>query len=245
LNRFRRSANGRILRIGHRGAATLEPENTLRSFEAAIRCGVDFVEFDVVELADGTLVVAHSLREVSPEPLAFEDTLAFFAGTSVGLHIDVKCRRRGGDVAAALRRHGLVGRSVASSFRFATLRELRAADPELTIALSYPDDRLRIARRRAVAPLLPAAVAALARSLPYRLPRWLAATAAHVAMLHFAVVSPAAIARCHARDVAVWVWTVTEPDWVERLVELGVDGLIADDPRMLPGSTRAPSTLTT
>jgi len=35
--------NGRPLRIGHRGAAALAPENTLRSFRAAIEAGVDLV----------------------------------------------------------------------------------------------------------------------------------------------------------------------------------------------------------
>ena len=55
------------MRIGHRGAAALEPENTLRAFGRAIELGVDFVELDVLDLADGTLVVAHSddLLEVS------------------------------------------------------------------------------------------------------------------------------------------------------------------------------------
>ena len=51
--------DGRVLRIGHRGAATLAPENTLQAFEIAVGLGVDLVEFDVVSLADGTLVVAH------------------------------------------------------------------------------------------------------------------------------------------------------------------------------------------
>ena len=244
MNPFRRRPEGRVLRIGHRGAAALEPENTLRSFEAAIRCGVDFVEFDVVELADGRLAVAHSLRELGAAPLNLEETLAFFAGTDVGLHVDVKCRRRGRELAEALRRHGLVGRSIASSFPFATLRELRAVEPGLALGLTYPDDRLGLARRRAIAPLVAPAVAALAKALPHRLPRWISTTGARVAMLHYAVVSPAAIARCHARDVAVWSWTVNEPPWVERLVELGVDGIVGDDPRILPGPGPTPSTLT-
>ena len=38
------------LRIGHRGAATLAPENTLESFRAAVDVGVDLIEFDVLDL---------------------------------------------------------------------------------------------------------------------------------------------------------------------------------------------------
>lgn len=44
--------------IGHRGAAALEPENTLRSFNRAVREGVDAIEFDV-QFVDGNVVVLH------------------------------------------------------------------------------------------------------------------------------------------------------------------------------------------
>ncbi|MEM1602801.1 MAG: glycerophosphodiester phosphodiesterase family protein, partial [Candidatus Bathyarchaeia archaeon] len=45
--------------IGHRGAAGLEPENTLRSIRRAIEIGVDRVEIDVRVTKDGRLVVIH------------------------------------------------------------------------------------------------------------------------------------------------------------------------------------------
>ena len=48
-----------FLRIAHRGAAGLEPENTMRGIEAALRFGVEMVEIDVRPCADGTLVVVH------------------------------------------------------------------------------------------------------------------------------------------------------------------------------------------
>jgi len=44
---------------GHRGAAGLEPENTLRSIRKAIALGVDRVEIDVRVTRDGHLVVIH------------------------------------------------------------------------------------------------------------------------------------------------------------------------------------------
>src|SRR3989338_10454497 len=45
--------------MGHRGAAALEPENTLRSFRKAIEIGVDYVEFDIHRCKSGELVVIH------------------------------------------------------------------------------------------------------------------------------------------------------------------------------------------
>jgi glycerophosphoryl diester phosphodiesterase len=48
-----------IIKVGHRGAAGYEPENTLRSFEKAIELGVDMVELDVYVLKSGELMVIH------------------------------------------------------------------------------------------------------------------------------------------------------------------------------------------
>jgi glycerophosphoryl diester phosphodiesterase len=45
--------------MGHRGAAALEPENTLRSIERAVEIGVDAVEIDVRLSEDRELVVIH------------------------------------------------------------------------------------------------------------------------------------------------------------------------------------------
>jgi len=45
--------------VGHRGAAGEKPENTIAAFEYAINLGVEVVECDVRETADGELVVIH------------------------------------------------------------------------------------------------------------------------------------------------------------------------------------------
>ncbi|HET7026161.1 MAG TPA: glycerophosphodiester phosphodiesterase family protein [Candidatus Limnocylindrales bacterium] len=54
-----RSITGRVLIVGHRGAAAYAPENTLASFERARELGVDMVEFDVHLTADDRCVVIH------------------------------------------------------------------------------------------------------------------------------------------------------------------------------------------
>src|SRR3989344_9635238 len=45
--------------IGHRGAMGYAPENTIASFEEAIRRGADWIELDVQRPHDGELVVLH------------------------------------------------------------------------------------------------------------------------------------------------------------------------------------------
>ena len=243
-----------MLRIAHRGAAALAPENTLGAFRRALELDVDFVEFDVLDLADGTLVLAHSndllevshgavpghvrpmrleeLREVAPELPTLDEALGFFASVTVGLHLDVKCDRYGREVARAIGRYGLVERAVASSFSSRVLGDLRATEPELALGITYPEDRKGLARRRLLAPLVPSVVHLLGRAVPRRLPRWLESTGAAVAMLHHGVLSQGAVDRCHAAGAAIWVWTVNEPELLRQVVALGVDGIISDDPRL-------------
>ena len=60
--------DGPLIRVGHRGAATLAPENTLRSFEAALDHGVDAIEFDVLDAADGPARARPLARRARPRP---------------------------------------------------------------------------------------------------------------------------------------------------------------------------------
>ena len=54
--------DGRLLRIGHRDAAALAPENTLQSLALAIEFGCDFVEVDVLEVGGVLGVIADDPR---------------------------------------------------------------------------------------------------------------------------------------------------------------------------------------
>jgi glycerophosphoryl diester phosphodiesterase len=48
-----------ILRVGHRGAAGHEPENTLAALERGIALGADYLEVDIQRTHDGHLVLMH------------------------------------------------------------------------------------------------------------------------------------------------------------------------------------------
>lgn len=227
--------DGRMLRIGHRGAAALAPENTIESLRLALELGCDLVEFDVHDL-DGTLVLVH---DAPAGPVAelprLDEALAFLAATEAGAHLDLKAVGAEKAVAEAVRRHGLVERTVISSFRPETLRAVAAAEPNVRLGLTYPEDRRGLGQRRAFAPLVRPALAAMRAALPARLPRLLAGARASAAMLHFAVVSTAAVERCHALGTPVLVWTVDEHAWLARLDSRGVDGVITNDPRIFRG----------
>jgi glycerophosphoryl diester phosphodiesterase len=237
--------DGRPWRIGHRGAAALAPGNTLESLERAVAEGVDAVEFDVLDLADGSLVLAHSddlLRLPGVESLpTLDDALAFLAerAPATGVHVDLK--RMGYERAAvdAIRRHGLVDRTLVSSVFQDSLRTIGALEPGVRLGLAYPFDRHGLSRRRSLAPVAGAAVLAMRQALPGRIGGWIDRTGATVVALQWLVVSRAVIERCHARGVAVWAWTVDSRRVTARLEAVGVDGIISNDPRIVAATLSA------
>jgi glycerophosphoryl diester phosphodiesterase len=226
--------DGRMLRIGHRGAAALAPENTLESFRLAVELGCDLVELDV-HAVGRELVVVHDRPRTATGLPTLDEALAFLAATEAGVHLDLKARDSEPAVAEIVRRRGLVERTIVSSFRPATLRALAEAEPALRLGLTYPEDRTGLAQRRAVAPFVVPALAAMRRALPARIGGLLAAAGATAAALHWRVLSRAAVKRCHGLGAPVLAWTVDDPALLPWLDELGVDGVIANDPRIFAG----------
>jgi glycerophosphoryl diester phosphodiesterase len=228
--------DGPPIRIGHRGAAALAPENTLEALRAGIAQGCDYVEFDVLARPGGDLVLAHSAHELPEDVASFDDALALLAAEGVGAHVDLKQRGLEEAIGAALRSHDLLDRSLVSSLDWAALRDLRSYEPALRVGLSYPEDRYGLSGRRPFAPLLAGGLAAMKLALPRLIGRWLERAAASAAVVHRQLVTPSLIRACHHRRAAVWAWTVNDPTEAGRLVGWGADAIITDDPRILAQS---------
>ena len=150
-----RRPEGRFARVGHRGASALAPENTLRALELAVELGCDMLEFDVLDLADGTLVLAHSndlrevshgaargrvrsrdlegLRRVAPDLATLDEALAFCAERLPGIGLQLDLKRVGIEAATveAVRRHGVLDRSWVSAFDARSLRHLAELERRL------------------------------------------------------------------------------------------------------------------
>jgi glycerophosphoryl diester phosphodiesterase len=255
--------NGRPLVVGHRGAAALAPENTLASFRAAVAAGVDLIEFDVLQLRRGELVVAHShdLFEVShgaargslqnlsveearaacPELPTLEQALELFASeaTGTGVHLDLKTAAAAESVSAALDRFGLRGRSLVSSFHHDALRRLSRLEPGLRLGVSFPRDRLGVHRRTSMGPVVAGGLRALRVATPRLVDLLLSRSRANTLVLHHALVSPGAVSRAHARGAPVVAWTVDDAPDFRRVENAGVDAIVTNDP------SKFVSTLTT
>jgi glycerophosphoryl diester phosphodiesterase len=223
---------GRVLRIGHRGAAALAPENTLESIQAAIDHGVDLVEIDVVE-ERGRLRLAHDASSLTGASPLLEQALELLALRGTGVLLDLKSTGVEGGVVSLLRAHGLVDRSVVTSFRAESLRAAKEIDSTVTTGFSYPFDRVGLSRRPALQPLIRGGLAGMRQILPARIGRMLARTRADAAVLHWGLVSPRLVQRCHALGAAVLAWTIEDEAALSHALRAGVDGVIANDPRLL------------
>jgi glycerophosphoryl diester phosphodiesterase len=255
--------NGRPLRIGHRGAAALAPENTLRSFRAALESGVDLIEFDVLGLVSGELVVAHSndlhevshgaargtvrdrsledLRQICPELPTLEEALGFFADTaeSVGLHVDLKTATAGPEIAAALGRFELLERSFISSLHVRALRRLALLEPRVRVGVTFPRDRAGLHRRRGFGAVIPVGLRSLRTITPRLVGRLLARSGASALVLHHALVTTAAVDNAHARGAPVVAWTVDDPQDLARVDAAGVNAVVVNDPTIFASTLQA------
>lgn len=245
--------HGRPLRIGHRGAPALAPENTLRSFRAAVEAGVDLVELDVLALDGGELVVAHShdLYEVShgaargtvrwrtldeirvdcPELPTLDEALAFFAeeATGVGVHADLKSPAAVLTLDGALSRFGLAERAVVSSAHFRVLRVLAGARSGIRTALTFPRS-VGFSEDGRLAPAVRSGLVGLRTAFPLLAGPLLRSTRVSVLSLHHTVVSSAAVRAAHRRGAAVIAWTVDDAGELARVEAAGVDAVVTNDP---------------
>ncbi|HOO54921.1 MAG TPA: glycerophosphodiester phosphodiesterase family protein [Methanothrix sp.] len=208
--------------IGHRGARSLAPENTLESIRAAKKCGVDFVEMDVRLSKDGRLVVIHDetvdrttdgtgrVEEMTLEEIRRLDagrgervpTLAEAAALSLELDLGivVEMKEEGLEELVVQELEGR--RAIVTSFHHASVREIKElADIKTGIIISS-------------LPINPVDLALWARADTI-FPR---------------ITNPNLFKKAHRERIEVYPWTINDPDQVRWLRRLGADGIVTDDP---------------
>ncbi len=218
--------------IGHRGARTHEPQNTLCSLRRAIKDKADMVEVDL-RWADGELVTLHdstlerttngrgSVYEMPHHELRLLDAgrgeriptaaevLALVAGR-IPINLELKDHGSVGPVcelvARAIRRGELSHDEVlVSSFIPAVVEEVRSLDTRIPIAMPVEDGFSQ----------------AIRESLR------LGATSIHPAI---GILDRAAVTEVHDQELLVYPFTVRDERDFELAWEAGADGCFADDP---------------
>jgi glycerophosphoryl diester phosphodiesterase len=220
------SFNDPMVVIGHRGAAGLQPENTLPSFRQAYACGVSAVELDVY-VVEGEVVVIHDdtvdrttngtgavdrltlaeLRRLDAGngnrvPLLSEVVRELPAG--MGLNVELKGPGTAAPVAAFLEQHPGLDVLV-SSFEHDQLRTFRALAPAVRVAPLFHRWQIGVWRTAA-------ALDAWAVNLSRR------------------VVTAARLAEARRRGLKTFIYTVNDVAEALRLVEMGATGVFTDLP---------------
>jgi glycerophosphoryl diester phosphodiesterase len=229
-------------RVGHKGAAHIEPGNTLASFDAALRHGVDMIELDVLsERPDGSgqLLVAHDYRDLhGRSPLTFERALEHLCGEAFAeLEFDVDVKRPGYElrVLEALGKFELIPRTLVSSMFPDGLALIRAAEPDLRLGWSVPRVRRDYTTDALTAVPALAMLTGYRAALPRRARKALLQGRFDAIMAHWRVVTRALVRAVAAGGGELYVWTVDDAAQIARLTAMGVDGIITNDPRLFAG----------
>ena len=228
---------------GHRGASSYAPENTMSAFRLAKQQGADGIEFDVKLSADGQVVIIHdptvnrttngkglvknlSLSEIKQldagssfssqfagEPIPTLAELFDEMRHSLYMNVEMTNYTTQSDllpekVAELVRKYDMYDSIVFSSFSKKTITRIHALLPEIPVAMLANEG-------------LPGAINRSSIGLKA------APDALHP---HFSDVTPAMIEKQKQYHRKVNVWTVNQEADIRRMIVLGVDGIITNDP---------------
>lgn len=240
-------------KIGHRGAAGHAPENTIESFELALKMGVDAIEFDV-RRGPGGIVVFHDAtltrltngvdnRLISEIPEIFRDSMVLghqiptlnevleMFGKRTVLNIELKEEGIADRVLASIQNRGLVDRVIVSAFDDSDNGAGDSSNWADLLWMKRKEPNLKIAlladrienMRRAVKLAQIWPIHAVSVSKDTAFRHWLEHKELTVE-LH--VMKPA--------SVNSWAWTVNDPGEIKKaLEEQGVNGIFSDYPDRL------------
>jgi glycerophosphoryl diester phosphodiesterase len=244
-----------VLRVGHKGADALAPGNTLASFERAVAAGVDVIELDVLRPrgdfngrrdwrnapagpapGSGPLLVAHDWADAERrEPLTLAEALDAFTRPplhEVRINLDLKLAGREDEVVRLLRERELVGRAMVSTMERRSLYVLAQLEPGLPRGWTLPRVRRDWISTPWARPFLAGGVASLRARLPRIVRRGVPGPEVWATWVYHPLITPRLVRAAHQSGVALIAWTVDERAAFEALVEMGVDGVCTNDPRL-------------
>ena len=223
--------------VAHRGAAGKAPENTLASIRQAIADRTDWVEIDVQESADGEVVVIHDsdfMKLANVDLKVWDGTLAQLRDIDIGSWFDpqfatervptlvevleaakgkarvvIELKYYGHDqqleqrVVDIVEQTGMTDQVAIMSLKYEGIQKIRALRPDWTIGLLSA---------KAIGNLASLDVDFLA--------------------VASGMATPGFIRRSHDQGKQVFVWTINDTVSLSRMMSLGVDGVITDEPAL-------------
>ncbi len=228
------------LAFAHRGGASDAPENTMPAFARAVELGYRYIETDVHVTADGVLLAFHDsvldrvtdragtvtdlpwsevrqARVDGTEPIPLLEDLL---GTWPDLRVNIDPKHDGAveALATAIERTGAIDRVCVGSFSDRRLKRLRRRLGERLCSSAGPMGTARARIGSLGVPVGTITVPCL--QVPVR-------------QGPLTVVDQRLVRFAHRRGLQVHVWTIDEAAEMDRLLDLGVDGIMTDRPAVL------------
>jgi glycerophosphoryl diester phosphodiesterase len=223
-------------RIGHKGADAIIAGNTPESFDAAVEHGVDMIELDVLREQEGRLIVAHDFDDaLSRQPMDLTEALDLFLEPpldKVEIDCDLKLPGREAELVGVLEGRGLLERAMVSTQEIDSLRKLRQLEPELRLGWTYPKTKRDWTQYGWAKPALRAGLSALSRRYPSILAKQAPGLQVDSVWVYHPIITPKAVEVAHEIGLELMAWTVDDAERIRDLLEMGVDGICSNDPRL-------------
>ena len=238
------TARSSLRLVGHKGADLIAPGNTVESFHAAVEAGVDTIEFDVIWLRDAELpperraplMVAHDWEaQASRAALPLTAALDAFLEPpldQVEIDLDIKLPGREEEFVEALRERDLIDRAMISTMEMHTLKRVLELEPKLRRGWTFPKTSRDWTRRPWAKPALKAALAGMRLQLPGLAAEKLPQFGVFAMWVYHPLVSAKLAGICRRAGVELIAWTVDDEPRMRTLVDMGVTGLVSNDPRL-------------
>jgi glycerophosphoryl diester phosphodiesterase len=231
-------------RIGHKGADAIVTGNTPESFDAAVEVGVEMIELDVLRAREGRLIVAHDYHDaMSRRPMDLTECLDLFQEPpldEVEIDCDLKLAGREAELVGALEGRGLLDRAMVSTQEIESLLRLRQLEPELRLGWTFPKTTRDWTQYGWAKPALRAGLSALRRRYPGILAKRGPELQVQAVWVYHPIITPRAIEVAREIGVEVNAWTVDDAVRMRELIEMGVDGICSNDPRLFEIAEREP-----
>lgn len=227
----------KFLAFAHRGANQLAPENTHAAFQIAHDLGYRIMETDVQTSSDGVLYCFHddTLQRTIGDPRKFQELAAQ----------DIDQLRINGT--HPIPKLAELFEAFPDAYFNIDIKSWAAADPfiALTTSMNFCDNICigSFSQRRIEAVTSSLSQSPPARSLgtggvvKFYLKHLLnhrgniQATCAQLPMTYFRVklITPKTLAYARSKGLKIHVWTINQADEMQKLIDLGVDGIMTDD----------------
>jgi glycerophosphoryl diester phosphodiesterase len=218
----------RPLVVGHRGAAAHALENTTASFEKAVNLGVDMIELDVHESLDPEFIVIHDTHvgRISSRRDIVRQTHSRLL-KSIELHEHQRLLTLGEACVAIPKYVGLMV-EIKTIKNFDRMAQLMEAEGQLREVLLTSFDLSLLQRLRKISPSLQLGVvsrtvASLSKAKNFGLEF-------QTVCLDFHCLTHPVMSRLRKEYARVFAWTVDRQRDIERVSQLGVDGIISNRP---------------